>query len=115
EKHRDILLMASPEHAEIFYGFMPSMEKHLKLFGVAMGNEGSIKNFCHKRDPSCVACEFEFPWFGRNPEDMREVGKIALEALLNTKIWVDQNPKGEYHCVHTLCGQLKDKKRQPCS
>lgn len=93
QKHRDCLLGMEPEYADIFTGFMPSMEKHLKLFGVDRGAEGTAPKYCYKKDRSCVACTFEFPWFGRTTKHMQEVGPMALEALLNTKIWIDQKKK----------------------
>lgn len=90
QKHRDCVLGMEPGHAESFQEFMPRLPHHLKLLGFDRGAEGTVPKYCQSRDPACVACTFEFPWFGRTTRDMRELGPLALEALLNTKIRADQ-------------------------
>ena len=40
-----------------------------------------LRSYC-ERNFGAVSVTFEFPWFGRTPDDMRVTGRKALWALL---------------------------------
>lgn len=49
-----------------------------------------LRNYC-ERNFGTVAVTFEFPWFGRTTDDMRDTGRQALWALLRA---LDPPPDG---------------------
>ncbi|MDP6779540.1 MAG: M14 family zinc carboxypeptidase, partial [Candidatus Latescibacteria bacterium] len=88
-KQTDGLLGLDPEIRDHFLKFMPDQ--------VGSGKQWSIKDpspvpieppprelmgaYC-RRVHGTVSVSFEFPWFGRTPDDVRETGRKALWAML---------------------------------
>jgi hypothetical protein len=88
-KHTDGLLGLKPEIRERFVRFMPDQLEFGKQWFISDPKPLSpqapdnkvLRNYC-ERNFQAVAVTFEFPWFGRTPEDMRATGRKTLWALL---------------------------------
>jgi len=88
-KHTDGLLGLDPEIREHFVRFMPDQLQFGKRWDIRdpepLSTEAPAKEFLRyycQRNFGAVGVTFEFPWFGRNPQDMRDTGCQALWALL---------------------------------
>jgi hypothetical protein len=97
-KHTDGLLGLDPAIRERFVRFMPDQLEFGKQWAIRDPNPLSdkaperelLRNYC-ERNFRALAVSFEFPWFGRSTEDMRETGRRALWALLRA---LDPPPEG---------------------
>lgn len=88
-KHTDGLLGLDPTIRQRFVRFMPDQLEFGKEWMIRDPSPLSptppatelLRNYC-ERNFHAVAVAFEFPWFGRSPDDMRATGRKALWALL---------------------------------
>ena len=88
-KHTDGLLGLEPTIRERFVRFMPDQLEFGKQWTVRDPKPLSpkapekelLRTYC-ERNFRAVAVTFEFPWFGRTTDDMRDTGRKALWALL---------------------------------
>jgi len=88
-KHTDGLLGLKPSVRERFVRFMPDQLEFGKVWDVrdprplspTAPQKELLRSYC-ERNFGAIAVTFEFPWFGRTPEDMRETGRKALWSLL---------------------------------
>lgn len=88
-KHVDGLLGLEPEVRERFVRFMPDQVQFGKEWFIrdpgpvpeTQPAQEMFGSYC-RRAFGAVACAFEFPWFGRTPDDMRATGRRALWALV---------------------------------
>jgi hypothetical protein len=88
-KHRDGLLGLEPHLRERFLKFMPDQvafgkQWHIRdarpVTGDRPGRE-LLGAYCRREFGTVTVC-FEFPWFGRTPQDLQETGRQALKALM---------------------------------
>jgi hypothetical protein len=88
-KHTDGLLGLAPTVRERFVRFMPDQLEFGKEWQIRdpsplvpkAPDPELYRNYC-ERNFKTLAVTFEFPWFGRTPDDMRATGRKALWALL---------------------------------
>lgn len=88
-KHTDGLLGLNPAVRERFVRYMPDQLEFGKQWTIRdpkplsseVPERELLRNYC-ERNFGAVAVTFEFPWFGRTPDDMRGTGRKALWALL---------------------------------
>ena len=88
-KHTDGLLGLDPAIRERFVRFMPDQLEFGKEWTIRdpkplaakAPDKELLRAYC-ERNFAAVAVTFEFPWFGRTTEDMRETGRKALWAML---------------------------------
>jgi hypothetical protein len=88
-KHTDGLLGLNPAIRERFVRFMPDQLQFGKEWAIRdpkplpteVPQRELLRYYC-ERNFGTVAVTFEFPWFGRTPEDMQATGRKALWALL---------------------------------
>ena len=88
-KYTDGLLGLDPEVRERFVRFMPDQLEFGKRWDIRdpkplpteIPAKEFLRHYC-QRNFQAVGVTFEFPWFGRTPEDMRDTGREALWALL---------------------------------
>jgi len=95
-KHNDGLLFLEPALRERFVRYMPDQLQFGKQWMIrdptpqpAKPPEKELARMYCRRMYEPVAVTFEFPWFGRTPDDMRATGGKALWALLRA---LDQPP-----------------------
>jgi len=88
-KHTDGLLGLDPAIRERFVRFMPDQLQFGKEWMIRdprplapQAPEKELLRDYSQRNFNAVAVAFEFPWFGRTPQDMRGTGRTALWALL---------------------------------
>jgi len=97
-KHVDGLLGLDPTVRERFVRFMPDQLEFGKEWLIRdprplspkIPEKELLRTYCERNFQS-VAVTFEFPWFGRTPDDMRATGRRALWALLRA---LDPPPEG---------------------
>ncbi len=97
-KHLDGLLFLDPVVRERFVQFMPDQFAFGKQWTVRDPTpqpkdppERELARMYCQRQYNPIAVTFEFPWFGRTPDDMRVTGRTALWALLRA---LDEPPGG---------------------
>jgi len=88
-KHTDGLLGLVPAVRERFVRFMPDQLEFGKQWDAqdpkplpAQAPEKELLRYYCQRNFGSLAVTFEFPWFGRTPDDMRATGRKAIWALL---------------------------------
>lgn len=88
-KHVDGLLFLEPAIRERFVRYMPAQAALGKQWMIleptpqpAQPPEKELARMYCQRMYNPVAVTFEFPWFGRTPDDVRTAGRTALWALL---------------------------------
>ncbi len=88
-KHTDGLLFLEPAVRERFVRFMPDQLQFGKQWSIrdptpqpAQPPEKELARMYCQRMYNPVSVTFEFPWFGRTPDDVRVAGRTALWALL---------------------------------
>ena len=88
-KHTDGLLGLDPAVRERFVRFMPDQLQFGKQWSIRdpkplpekVPDKELLRTYC-ERNFQAVTVTFEFPWFGRTPDDMRATGQKALWSLL---------------------------------
>jgi hypothetical protein len=88
-KHTDGLLGLDPKLRERFVRFMPDQLEFGKEWAIQDPSPlppkppaEELLGTYSRRNFGAVSVSFEFPWFGRTPDDMRTTGRKALWALL---------------------------------
>ena len=88
-KHSDGLLGLEPRLRERFLKFMPDQVEFGKQWHIreprpvsANRPERELMGGYCRREFGAGGVAFEFPWFGRTPDDARETGRRAIRALL---------------------------------
>ena len=97
-KRTDGLLFLEPAVSERLVRFMPDQLPFGKQWSIqgptpqpAQPPEKELARMYCQRMYKPVAVTFEFPWFGRTPDDVRATGRTALWALLRA---LDEPPTG---------------------
>jgi hypothetical protein len=87
-KHQDGLLGLDPKIRERFLHYMPDQLQFGKrwsirepmVIGSVKPEQETMGLYC-RRAFEAVGVAFEFPWFGRKPDDVRQTGAKAIRAL----------------------------------